>query len=101
MLDGRDVYLEEGSAVIDAYVKYATDIAVALGATAEAASEQMKDMVDFEIQLAKVMKWRACSDPDGILLENQTAIGFLSNTGPDPLENVTSRYIYHTSTALR
>ena len=56
MLDGRDVYLEEGSAVIDAYVKYATDIAVALGATAEAASEQMKDMVDFEIQLAKVMK---------------------------------------------
>ena len=31
LLDGRDVYLEEGSAVIDAYVKYATDIAVALG----------------------------------------------------------------------
>ena len=54
LLDGRDVYLEEGSAVIDAYVKYATDIAVALGATPEAASEQMKDMVDFEIQLAKV-----------------------------------------------
>ena len=33
LLDGRDVYLEEGSAVIDAYVKYATDIAVVLGAT--------------------------------------------------------------------
>ena len=33
LLDGRDVYLEEGSAVIDAYVKYATDIALALGVT--------------------------------------------------------------------
>ena len=33
LLDGRDVYLEEDSAVIDAFVKYTTDIAVAFGAT--------------------------------------------------------------------
>ena len=37
----------------------------------------------------------ACVDPDWILLENQTAIGFLSNTGPDPFENVTCRCITH------
>ena len=33
LLDGRDVYLEEESEAIDAYVKYATEFAVALRAT--------------------------------------------------------------------
>ena len=55
LLDGRDVYLDEGSDVFPAYRKYATDLAVAVGADQKAASEQMKDVVDFEIDLAKVI----------------------------------------------
>ena len=56
LLDGRDVYLQGDSEVLlDAYRKYATDVTTALGANPMSASEQMKDMVDFEIELARVI----------------------------------------------
>ena len=56
LLDGRDVYLDENSDVFTAYVKYATELAVAVGADEKSAAEQMKNVVDFETELAKV--WR-------------------------------------------
>ena len=46
--------MDENSDVFAAYVKYATELAVAVGADERAAAEQMKDVVDYEIELAKV-----------------------------------------------
>ena len=51
----RDYYLKgRDDSQLMAYQKYAIDIAVLLGAEKELARQEMEEMVDFEIALAKV-----------------------------------------------
>lgn len=49
-------YLAKGldNEVVDAYYEYMVDIAVILGAEHRRASEEMKESLEFEIQLANV-----------------------------------------------
>lgn len=54
LMEGRDVYLDPNATVFQAYLKYASDVAVALGADPEVARVQMKEMVDFETEIAKI-----------------------------------------------
>jgi predicted metalloendopeptidase len=49
--------------MIQAYEKYAYDVAVALGATATDAKKQIKQMVDFEIEIAKVGLFKSKMKP--------------------------------------
>ena len=54
-LSSRDFYLEaRNSTMLLAYEEYAVSIALELGASESQTRREMKDMVDFEIQLANV-----------------------------------------------
>jgi hypothetical protein len=52
-MEGRDMYQDDQ--LITAYIKYTTDIAIALGADPSVAATQMKELVEFEKQIAKVL----------------------------------------------
>lgn len=52
LMEGRDMYQDKD--LITAYIKYTTDVAVALGAKPLVAATQMKELVDFEKEIAKI-----------------------------------------------
>ena len=52
----RDYYLKDRhDATVLAYENYATQMAILFGANSMVATEDMQDMVDFEIKLANVI----------------------------------------------
>ncbi|WAR14099.1 NEP2-like protein, partial [Mya arenaria] len=51
LLEGKDMY--DDGALVTAYIRYASGVAEALGATPEVAQKHMTDMVNFERDLAK------------------------------------------------
>lgn len=54
LMEGRDVYLDPKSPVFKAYLKYASDVAIALGADPKVAEQQMKELINFETEIAKI-----------------------------------------------
>ncbi|XP_053379464.1 neprilysin-1-like isoform X2 [Mercenaria mercenaria] len=52
LMEGRDMY--QNDQLINAYVKYTTDVAIALGAESDVATTQMKELVDFEKEIAQI-----------------------------------------------
>ncbi|XP_052819391.1 neprilysin-1-like isoform X1 [Mya arenaria] len=52
LLEGKDMY--DDGALVTAYIRYASGVAEALGATPEVAQKHMTDMVNFERDLAKI-----------------------------------------------
>lgn len=54
-LPSRDYYLKQSSeSDLEAYHRYMTQIAIILGANRETASQELKEVVDFEKRLANV-----------------------------------------------
>jgi membrane metallo-endopeptidase-like protein 1 len=52
----RDYYLKDRhDAIVMAYENYATQMAILFGANSMVATEDIQDMVDFEIKLANVI----------------------------------------------
>ena len=49
------MYLDNPDIVIAAYTKYSTDIAVELGADPVVAAKEMKEMVELETEIARVI----------------------------------------------
>ena len=57
-MPSRDYYLKGRSEKpLLAYQQFATDVAVMLGADPQRAENEMREMVDFEIQLANVSEY--------------------------------------------
>ena len=54
-MPSRDYFLKgRDDSILMGYQQFAVDVAVLLGATKDRAQEEMRDVVDFEIQLANV-----------------------------------------------
>ncbi|XP_014673152.1 PREDICTED: neprilysin-2-like [Priapulus caudatus] len=82
-LPSREYYLSgpEGQELLDAYYKLMVDVAVMLGADRRYAETQMKNVLDFEIELANITVPQAERHDQGLIYNNMT-IGNLQSMVP-------------------